>query len=1041
MKKPSIFGKYLLLERLNVGGMAEVFAAKAFGVEGFERILAIKKILPTMAEDEEFITMFIDEARISVQLNHANVVHIHELGKHDDAYYIAMEYVSGKDLRALLERFRRRKEIMPTAMAVFCATKICEGLDYAHRKKDARGQELHIIHRDVSPQNILISYEGEVKIIDFGIAKAANRSQKTQAGILKGKFGYMSPEQVRGLPIDRRSDVFAVGVILYEMLTGEKLFVGESDFSTLEKVRNAEVPTPRQFNPNIPAGLEKVVMKALAREAEDRYQWSSDLQEDLMRFLLAGDAIYSAKHLSSFMKDAFAEDLLRENEKMERFASVERPDQVEASGITASPVRSSAPNPPRRNTQQPGSLAALSGGGSGSPRSRSSQGVAVATGSGAVAMGLQSAKIDIPPPTDEELAEMDGARDRTVIVDNSIGANDEGAATAIGISPFGGKPAPAAASETNARQLRPSAPTSGNSTTQDNLPPTDKRPSGGVKSLRDLPADETIVPTPRSSLVDDDTGSHDLRPIEMTGFRPALEVGAEDSTGNQAALSPSSDQLESTMPPRQAQGRAKIVIGDAPVGGATSIGPSPFAKNETRMYETGEGEEGAEDEQLESDEAPPDEENYDESQQDEALDEDAPQDEDAPPEDDEQPPEDDEEADVGTAERPQMAKNARRPAARAAPSGGGDGKRKVLLIAIVATAVLALVVIGAAALKFMGGPKSGAFVTANPKDVPYTIVIKPGDIRFESPNKTIELDPGDYSFEFKPSVPGYLSSKKTYTLKAGKTTPIQVTFTRADAEPVAVKNDGPPVGDSVTTPKPDANKPDVPRNDTPKVDPAAPALWTAIIGSDEPGVEISLDGKNRGSTPVLVKDLAMGKSYEFTAKKSGFETISFSMSNPDKLEKVEKQLAMKSTKSEPVAKSDPPPTKKDPEPTPVARNDPPPKKDPAPTPAPKNDPPPRKDPAPTPVAKNDPPPPAKQDPPKSNAKGLVVFGSSPMGAEVWVDGKNTGKKTPVPKAAAIELSVGAHKVQFKSGGKSSEVQTVTVTEANKDTPLVVKGSL
>ena len=172
-----------------------------------------------------------------------------------------MEYVAGRDLRTLLERYRRRKEIMPTAQAVFVASKMCEGLDYAHRKKDARGQDLGIIHRDVSPQNILISYEGEVKIIDFGIAKAANRSQKTQAGILKGKFGYMSPEQVRGLPIDRRSDVFAVGVILYEMLTGERLFVGESDFSTLEKVRNADVPMPRQFNPNIPEGLEKVLIE------------------------------------------------------------------------------------------------------------------------------------------------------------------------------------------------------------------------------------------------------------------------------------------------------------------------------------------------------------------------------------------------------------------------------------------------------------------------------------------------------------------------------------------------------------------------------------------------------------------------------------------------------------------------------------------------------------------------------------------------------------------------------------------------------------
>src|SRR3954464_13051858 len=188
MKKPIVFGKYLLLERLNVGGMAEVFVAKAFGVEGFERILAIKKILPTMAEDEEFITMFIDEARISAQLNHANVVHIHELGKFEDAYYIAMEYVQGVDLRAIAELYRRERQAMPVPQACFIVSKICEGLDYAHRKKDGRGQPLNIVHRDVSPQNVLISYEGEVKIIDFGIAKAANRSQETQVGILKGKF-------------------------------------------------------------------------------------------------------------------------------------------------------------------------------------------------------------------------------------------------------------------------------------------------------------------------------------------------------------------------------------------------------------------------------------------------------------------------------------------------------------------------------------------------------------------------------------------------------------------------------------------------------------------------------------------------------------------------------------------------------------------------------------------------------------------------------------------------------------------------------------
>jgi eukaryotic-like serine/threonine-protein kinase len=398
MKRPTTFGKYLLLERINVGGMAEVFIAKAFGVEGFERFLAIKKILPTMAEDQEFITMFIDEARISVQLNHANIVHIHELGKYEDAYYIAMEYVAGRDLRTILERYRRRKEIMPTAQAVFIASKMCEGLDYAHRKKDARGQDLAIIHRDVSPQNILVSYEGDVKVIDFGIAKAANRAQKTQAGILKGKFGYMSPEQVRGMPIDRRSDIFAVGVILYEMLTGEKLFVGESDFSTLEKVRNAEVPLPRQFNPNIPAGLEKVVLKALAREPEDRYQWASDLQEDLMRFLLAGDAIYSGKHLSAFMKEAFAEDMLREAEKMERFAAIEKPDQLETSNIGSSP-------PPPSRVQRKPSMVTPVGPQPPPPVGRS---------------GTPVPPPLIPPPSAEELAEMDGAGDKTQIVDSSL---------------------------------------------------------------------------------------------------------------------------------------------------------------------------------------------------------------------------------------------------------------------------------------------------------------------------------------------------------------------------------------------------------------------------------------------------------------------------------------------------------------------------------------------------------------------------------------------------------------------------------------------
>src|SRR5215470_13007089 len=224
--------------------MAEVFQAKSFGVEGFEKIIAIKRILPSMAEDGDFIGMFIDEAKIAGQLSHANICQIFELGRIADAHFIAMEYIWGKDLLQIQNRFRKLKQPMPVPMACYVAAKVCEGLDYAHRKRDAQGKPLHIIHRDVSPQNVLVSYEGEVKIIDFGIAKAAVRSSRTQHGILKGKFSYMSPEQVRGLPIDRRSDLFAIGTLLWECLTGERLFATDSDFATLEKVRAADVTPP-----------------------------------------------------------------------------------------------------------------------------------------------------------------------------------------------------------------------------------------------------------------------------------------------------------------------------------------------------------------------------------------------------------------------------------------------------------------------------------------------------------------------------------------------------------------------------------------------------------------------------------------------------------------------------------------------------------------------------------------------------------------------------------------------------------------------------
>jgi len=324
VRQPVPFGKYVLLERISVGGMAEVFKAKAFGVEGFEKILAIKRILPSMAEDADFIEMFIDEAKICGQLNHANICQVFELGRVNDSHFIAMEFVWGKDLLQMQNRFRKMRQTMKPEMAAFIAAKLCEGLDYAHKKKDATGKPLGIIHRDISPQNLLVSYEGELKIIDFGIAKAASRSSKTQAGVLKGKFGYMSPEQVRGLPLDRRSDIFAIGTILYEMLTADRVFIGDSDFETLEKVRNVDVPPPSKVNPKCPPALENIILKALKKEVEDRYQWAAEMQEDLQAFLMQQDPVFTAKHLSMWMREQFAAEMKREQDILDEQRKVSK---------------------------------------------------------------------------------------------------------------------------------------------------------------------------------------------------------------------------------------------------------------------------------------------------------------------------------------------------------------------------------------------------------------------------------------------------------------------------------------------------------------------------------------------------------------------------------------------------------------------------------------------------------------------------------------------------------------------------------------------
>ena len=279
---PDHFGQYEILEKIASGGMADAFKARRSGVEGFQKIVAIKKILPHLADNEEFITMFADEAKLAAQLNHPNIVHIYDLGKIEaGGYFIAMEYVDGRDLRAILQTAREVSTPMPVPLAIYVASKIASALDYAHRRRDADGRELAIVHRDVSPQNILISYEGDIKLCDFGIAKAASKASNTQSGALKGKVQYMSPEQAWGRPIDRRSDLFSLGSVLFEMLTGEALFRGDTDLNLLEKVRAAQAPAPSTLNPEVPKSLDAILARLLAATADDRYANASDLLRDL----------------------------------------------------------------------------------------------------------------------------------------------------------------------------------------------------------------------------------------------------------------------------------------------------------------------------------------------------------------------------------------------------------------------------------------------------------------------------------------------------------------------------------------------------------------------------------------------------------------------------------------------------------------------------------------------------------------------------------------------------------------------------------------
>jgi len=321
MSDPIRFGRFLLVDRVAVGGMAEVFAAVRPG-DPRGRAYAVKRMLPTLAEDEDLVRMFLDEARLQVQLDHPGIVPVHELGRIDSRYYMVMDYVAGRDLRALVDRARAEGERLPVALAAHVAWRVADALDHAHRRRDAKGAELRIVHRDVSPANVLVGFDGVARIIDFGVAQAAGR-RGARPDVLRGKFGYMSPEMVRGLPVDRRSDVFSLGVVLHEVLAGERLFTGPSELAVMEKVRACEVRPPSARNPAVPPALDAVVLRALAREPEARFAWASDLRDALLPFT-AGAPPEDPAVLARAMARAFPDELRGEEQRRRRLRAAAR---------------------------------------------------------------------------------------------------------------------------------------------------------------------------------------------------------------------------------------------------------------------------------------------------------------------------------------------------------------------------------------------------------------------------------------------------------------------------------------------------------------------------------------------------------------------------------------------------------------------------------------------------------------------------------------------------------------------------------------------
>lgn len=320
------FGNYILLEKLASGGMAEIYLSKKLAAEGVQKFVAVKRILSQHSSSEDFIRMFKDEAKIAVNLAHSNVVSIYDFGVENNQLYLVMDYLEGKNLRQILNRLKQVNKRFSISHIVYVTKAIAAGLDHAHRLIDATtGQPLNIIHRDMSPQNVMVSFEGEVKIIDFGIAKSTTQEESTRVGTLKGKFGYMSPEQVDGMEVDARTDIFALGIMLWEMLSEQRLFLTNNEMTTLRKIRDCKIPSLREIDPNIPIELEKIVNKGLARNKTQRYQTAAEMQKDLQSFLNRYNPDFSSQDFAEFIKEMYSEEIVEARKRQVAYSKVDVP--------------------------------------------------------------------------------------------------------------------------------------------------------------------------------------------------------------------------------------------------------------------------------------------------------------------------------------------------------------------------------------------------------------------------------------------------------------------------------------------------------------------------------------------------------------------------------------------------------------------------------------------------------------------------------------------------------------------------------------------